>query len=271
MKRDNRWMIPAVMGLAVILVIEPATAHILSIGAAPREISCGSILKFRNPKNPFDVYAGDKSTLTWKITNSSNFLTLTNHRAVDSGLGVVHDPNISLDPEESRLWCHEFTAPRKPGLYNRRFTWSAQSSNGIVQTLSLDYQLRVSANPHDTDLDGMPNVYEILHGLDPGVDDAGLDLDDDGYTNFEESLFGTPANNNAQFPQTLVERSPDGGINLIIPTYPGNFYHFETSDDGETWAVEFNWRAGAGSTRRVVPLSIDRQRRFFRFRAQLVD
>ena len=44
----------------------------------------------------------------------------------------------------------------------------------------------------DTDGDGMPNVWEILYGLnweDPS--DALLDLDRDGYSNLEEFLLGT--------------------------------------------------------------------------------
>ena len=236
---------------------------------APGRTSCSTLLLEYVKPISFDLYAGDKSRLAWRISNTSNFLTLTHHRVVDSGLGEVFDTNFTLDPESSRLWCHEFIAPREVGSYNRRLTWSAMSSNGTVQTITLDYQIRVSANPYDTDLDGMPNVYEIVHGLDPGFNDADLDLDGDNYTNLEESLFGTAANDNTQIPQTVVERAPDGGINIIVSTYPGNFYWFEVSEDGETWEAQFNWLAGAGATERVVSLSIDHRKRFYRFRAEL--
>ncbi len=41
----------------------------------------------------------------------------------------------------------------------------------------------------DTDLDGMPNVWEIVNGLDPyNPDDALLDADNDGLSNYEEYL-----------------------------------------------------------------------------------
>jgi hypothetical protein len=41
---------------------------------------------------------------------------------------------------------------------------------------------------YDTDRDGMPNAWEIAHGLDPNVDDHNGDYDADGYTNLEEYL-----------------------------------------------------------------------------------
>ncbi len=38
----------------------------------------------------------------------------------------------------------------------------------------------------DRDLDGMPDDWEIAHGLNPGLDDAQGDADGDGFTNVEE-------------------------------------------------------------------------------------
>jgi hypothetical protein len=40
----------------------------------------------------------------------------------------------------------------------------------------------------DTDGDGMPNAWELQHGLDPNVDDHNGDFDSDGYTNLEEYI-----------------------------------------------------------------------------------
>jgi len=49
--------------------------------------------------------------------------------------------------------------------------------------------------PLDTDGDGIPNNYELLNGLNPNLDDAGLDNDSnggaDGLTNLEEFNLGT--------------------------------------------------------------------------------
>lgn len=50
-----------------------------------------------------------------------------------------------------------------------------------------------AANPLflDSDADGMPDVYEIAHGLNPWIDDRDGDLDGDGISNIQEFLAGT--------------------------------------------------------------------------------
>ncbi|MEA2100953.1 MAG: PKD domain-containing protein [Thermodesulfobacteriota bacterium] len=40
----------------------------------------------------------------------------------------------------------------------------------------------------DNDSDGMPDAWEVEHGLDPAVDDASLDSDNDGISNLEEYI-----------------------------------------------------------------------------------
>ena len=50
-------------------------------------------------------------------------------------------------------------------------------------------ELRTTPAPLDTDRDGMPDAWEIAHGLDPrNPADRNADRDGDGYTNLEEYL-----------------------------------------------------------------------------------
>lgn len=53
-----------------------------------------------------------------------------------------------------------------------------------------------SAGPAgDSDRDGMPDLWESQHGLDPKVNDTSEDLDGDGLTNLEEYQIGTGPDN----------------------------------------------------------------------------
>jgi hypothetical protein len=53
----------------------------------------------------------------------------------------------------------------------------------------------------DSDTDGMPDEYELEHGLDPFDDsDASSDADNDGYSNLEEFEQGTDPNNDEDYP-----------------------------------------------------------------------
>jgi uncharacterized protein (TIGR02597 family) len=49
-------------------------------------------------------------------------------------------------------------------------------------------------NIEDSDLDGMPNAYELVHGFDPFVNDSAGDLDEDGWTNGQEYAEGSNPN-----------------------------------------------------------------------------
>jgi parallel beta-helix repeat protein len=52
----------------------------------------------------------------------------------------------------------------------------------------------------DSDLDQMPDFWELEHGLDPLIDDAGWDIDSDDLFNLDEYLLGTdPRNPDSDF------------------------------------------------------------------------
>ena len=68
---------------------------------------------------------------------------------------------------------------------------------------------RTNADPDD-DNDGMPDAWEIMHGLDPLTDDASLDPDGDGITNLDEYLGGTA-------PETFDANSEPDSPSLIFP------------------------------------------------------
>ncbi len=68
----------------------------------------------------------------------------------------------------------------------------------------------------DTDGDGMPDVWEIAHGLNPLVNDAYGDLDNDGLPNIMEFILGTDPQN----PDTDGDGLKDGDEYYIYGTNP---------------------------------------------------
>ncbi|MGI5868331.1 MAG: PKD domain-containing protein [Kiritimatiellia bacterium] len=74
------------------------------------------------------------------------------------------------------------------------------------------------------DGDRMPNEWEIRHGLNPDRYDADDDLDDDGWTNFEEYMAGTPPNNKAWFPRPKWN---------VFPRYDGTLRDPSTISEDE--------------------------------------
>ena len=87
----------------------------------------------------------------------------------------------------------------------------------------------------DDDGDGMPDVWEVLYGLNPLSDDAGHDLDNDGVSNMEEYLADSdpsqaPANLSPEKPRHLAPYDAEVSVGLtpILATEP----FADPDDDG---------------------------------------
>lgn len=70
----------------------------------------------------------------------------------------------------------------------------ALTDDEIASLAGGDDPLSIVPSNDDSDLDGMPDAYEVANGLNPAVDDASDDLDNDGDSNFDEYLAGTAPN-----------------------------------------------------------------------------
>jgi|GEM_PF-1330027 len=78
----------------------------------------------------------------------------------------------------------------------------------------------------DTDGDGIPDLWEISHGLNPDMNDANSDIDQDGASNFTEYCAGTNPNNPNDSPRLSLIKEPLR-INLHIHGVSGHRYQLE--------------------------------------------
>ena len=118
----------------------------------------------------------------------------------------------------------------------------------------------------DSDNDGMADWWEILYGLNVGVDDSGLDLDLDGLTNLEEFLAGTLPNDPNSFLRLSVNSTPTG-LGLSFTALPNVGYTIQYTNSLES---PISWmelqQIAADSMERELQFEIEptEPQRFFR-------
>lgn len=120
----------------------------------------------------------------------------------------------------------------------------------------------------DADTDGIPDSWEILHGLNPAVQDAGNDPDADGATNGAEYLAGTDpfnATSRLRARTSVLENA----VRIDWPSIPGRNYLIEESPDLASWSPAIGstiLTATSANSSATLPRG-DSTQRFFRIRA----
>jgi hypothetical protein len=121
----------------------------------------------------------------------------------------------------------------------------------------------------DSDGDGLPDVYELAHGLNPfDPSDAGGDLDQDGFTNLQEYLAGTDPRSSASLLEITSVELMHGGWRISFQSVSGKTYRVEHgADPVGPWEVFADFISGTGSVVTVVDKNGgEAGRRFYRVR-----
>ena len=190
----------------------------LDTGATAWELGVGNVVGWtievrarvaNDPGNGFVIWAADgvERGILQVNTNSVQNFGAEVLETSDNTAGF-HDFRMAFDADALLYYfwrdgelLNPDGSPAQAGTGNNRLIIGDCCSN--LRTSSFDvehirYDTTGSYSPvvdaSDTDGDGIPNVYENENGLNPDVDDAAGDLDDDGLSNLEEFEANLPAN-----------------------------------------------------------------------------
>ena len=100
----------------------------------------------------------------------------------------------------------------------------------------------------DTDGDGIPDAWELAHGLNPNLNDANLDPDGDGLTNLQEYWAGTDPQNAASVLKVGINPVL-GGFTLRFTSMPNVTYslQYSTNLTNSPWLRLTNLAAQPGT------------------------
>lgn len=95
---------------------------------------------------------------------------------------------------------------------------------------------RPPSAPADQDADGIPDAWELAHGLDAeDPSDATLDTDGDGFDTLREYLAGTDPHDRTSSVRIASVTAVAGGWRIVFPTVSGRRYFVEWSPDLNEW------------------------------------
>lgn len=146
------------------------------------------------------------------------------------------------------------------------------SSVQIYRTALTDTEVAQLEVPEsDTDGDGMPDSWELAHGLNPQAADASLNPDADLHDNVAEYLAGTDPQSPASTFRPAMSQIPGSGeVSVSFPTLVDRYYAIYQSGTLEpgSWQRVLGPFRGTGSTVFYSDPGAE-QRRFFRISVEL--
>jgi hypothetical protein len=153
-------------------------------------------------------YTDSSLTITYSENNMRNASSASNYTFNNGLLFAGDGVDISGTGKAFRL-------PLNPGTLQPYIIYTLQIGSGITDGAGNAVSPN-SVRVNDNDNDGMADDWEIRNGLNPvSGSDRDLDLDRDGWTNYEEYLYGTAANDPASRPES-------GSVLQVIDVVPLN-------------------------------------------------
>lgn len=179
--------------------------HITWVNVSTKDISPPKILNRVPEINETDVDVN--------VTITAQF----NERLKESSLGielidVTNSKKITIGVSLSYLADTKTILVSILGNFSYNTTYSieiiAEDLEGNPLTDGI-WNFTTVLPPADSDFDGMPDSWEVLYGLNPSTNDAGLDLDEDGVSNLGEYNNGFNSTDPTDY-DTDDDNIPDG-------------------------------------------------------------
>lgn len=159
--------------------------------------------------------------LTGPRDHSGALYTVTGSAGSADG-GTLDHPAMYVSYNTLGSFNIDINGPRLDATY-------IEAGGAITDTFTI-----LKQGAADSDGDGIPDEYEILHGLNRhDAADANLDADGDGFTNLEEWVLGLLASKSDRYAWTVVRTAPN--ITVTCPTLPGRTYRVWFSNDLIFW------------------------------------
>jgi hypothetical protein len=186
------------------------------------------------------IHSGEEMTM-----NVSRIVTLMPGASVNLSvnLGSVPNPN---DVREIGFAVKAYIG-QGFGLADAIRLKVEEKVTGGAGSMSVQDETRLQCA--DSDGDSMPDMWEIEQGLNSLLDDAGLDLDQDGQSNLAEFFAGTAVNDPASVFRVFPDSVTADSLALTWTSSPGRLYRIWHSDDMFSWSpVTHHIPADSGET-----------------------
>ena len=118
----------------------------------------------------------------------------------------------------------------------------------------------------DSDIDGMPDAWELQYGLNVGVNDANGDLDGDGVSNLNEYLSGTLPNDANSFLKLTIAGTGPVTLQFNAAASLGYSVLFKNTLATPTWTTLTNVAAGVARPVQIIDPTATGATRFYRLR-----
>jgi hypothetical protein len=169
-----------------------------------------------DPGGEIQAYLQDRYSEV--VASNSDYVRVTAERVTDYVITPHRFVIIKRHPSTA-------AAPEGLSIIFDPGRFSEFGGSGDLLPVDTDKDGTPDSEDHDDDGDGMSDDYELANGLQRLIDDAGLDKDSDGQSNFEEFLWQTVANDaSSRFSMSVTEIPETDDVSLSWQAVTGRIY-----------------------------------------------